>query len=131
MKYDPEEILKCLCFVILGYFVAMMFSRMCSCGNGYRNGFRVGGEQRIRCDTNKPPGTSFEWSTAQHTDYQQDCFNMKDKNGHKFCDWHFSQSGAQSCEHERNYDPAARDLTEAEREAQFSEPIEKPLYLID
>jgi len=43
MKLDPEEILKYLCFVILGYFVAMMFSRMCSCGNGYRNGFRVGG----------------------------------------------------------------------------------------
>ena len=42
MKYDLEEILKCLCFVILGYFVAMIFSRMCSCGNGYKNGFRVG-----------------------------------------------------------------------------------------
>jgi len=41
MKYDLEEILKCLCFVILGYFVAMIFSRMCSCGNGYKNGFRV------------------------------------------------------------------------------------------
>ena len=39
MKLDSEEILKCLCFVILGYFIAMMFSRMCSCGNG----FRVGG----------------------------------------------------------------------------------------
>ena len=40
MKLDSEEILKCLCFVILGYFIAMMFSRMCSCGNR----FRVGGE---------------------------------------------------------------------------------------
>ena len=38
---DREEILKCLCFVILGYFVAMIFSRMCSCGNGYKNGFSV------------------------------------------------------------------------------------------
>jgi len=40
MKYDLEEILKCLCFVIFGYFVAMIFSRMCSCGN--KNGFSVG-----------------------------------------------------------------------------------------
>ena len=38
MKYDLEEILKCLCFVILGYFVAMIFSRMCSCNNGFSVG---------------------------------------------------------------------------------------------
>ena len=44
MKLDSEEILKCLCFVILGYFIAMMFSRMCSCGNG----FRVGGAERCQ-----------------------------------------------------------------------------------
>ena len=42
MKLDSEEILKCLCFVILGYFIAMMFSRMCSC----ENGFRVGGREK-------------------------------------------------------------------------------------
>ena len=42
---DLEEILKCLCFVILGYFVAMIFSRMCSRGNGYKNGFSIGGDQ--------------------------------------------------------------------------------------
>jgi len=38
MKYDLEEILKCLCFVILGYFVAMIFGRMCSCNNGFSVG---------------------------------------------------------------------------------------------
>ena len=49
MKLDSEEILKCLCFVILGYFIAMMFSRMCSCGNG----FRVGGAERCATSTSK------------------------------------------------------------------------------
>ena len=33
---NSEEILTCLIFVIIGYFVAMMFSK-CNC-----NGFRVG-----------------------------------------------------------------------------------------
>ena len=49
MKLDSEEILKCLCFVILGYFIAMMFSRMCSCGNG----FRVGGQEGCNTELNQ------------------------------------------------------------------------------
>ena len=49
MKLDSEEILKCLCFVILGYFIAMMFSRMCSCGNG----FRVGGQDGCNTEINQ------------------------------------------------------------------------------
>ena len=49
MKLDSEEILKCLCFVILGYFIAMMFSRMCSCGNG----FRVGGQDGCNTELNQ------------------------------------------------------------------------------
>jgi len=40
MKINSEEILKCACFVILGYFVAMIFSRMCSCNSGFRVGGR-------------------------------------------------------------------------------------------
>jgi len=47
MKYDLEEILKCLCFVILGYFIAMIFSRMCSTRSS--NGFSVGGQ--VICGT--------------------------------------------------------------------------------
>ena len=50
MKLDSEEILKCLCFVILGYFIAMMFSRMCSCGNG----FSVGGQVQGQVNCNAP-----------------------------------------------------------------------------
>jgi hypothetical protein len=71
MKLDSEEILKCLCFVILGYFIAMMFSRMCSCGNR----FRVGGQEgcnternRLDCEDNpntcewiQPPPVEFPW----------------------------------------------------------------------
>ena len=49
MRLDVEEILKCLCFVILGYFVAMIFGKMCSCGNGYKNGFNVGADGAARC----------------------------------------------------------------------------------
>ena len=55
MKLDSEEILKCLCFVILGYFIAMMFSRMCSCGNGFRVGGQVGCNEernRVSCEDN-------------------------------------------------------------------------------
>ncbi len=51
MKLDSEEILKCLCFVILGYFIAMMFSRMCSCGNRFRVGSKAPG-CNIRNDQN-------------------------------------------------------------------------------
>jgi len=39
MKYNFEQLLKYLCFIILGYFIAMIFSRMCSCGG---NGFNIG-----------------------------------------------------------------------------------------
>jgi len=35
-----EEILTCLIFIVIGYLIAMIFSRMCSCGNG----FSVGGQ---------------------------------------------------------------------------------------
>ena len=38
-----EEILTCLIFIAIGYLIAMIFSRMCSCGNG----FSVGREE---CD---------------------------------------------------------------------------------
>jgi len=76
MKYDPEEILKYLCFVILGYFVAMMFSRMCSCGNGYRNGFRVGGEALHACDTYKPEGRRASWTGPEIATYELQCENM-------------------------------------------------------
>ena len=42
MRLDIEEILKYACFVILGYFIAMIFTRMCSCGNRFRVGIPVG-----------------------------------------------------------------------------------------
>ena len=35
-----EEILTCLIFIVIGYLIAKMFSRMCHCGNG----FSVGGQ---------------------------------------------------------------------------------------
>ena len=36
MKIDMDEILTGLMFVVLGYFIAMIFHRMCSCnGNGF------------------------------------------------------------------------------------------------
>jgi len=35
-----EEILTCLIFIVIGYLIAMIFSRMCNCGNG----FSVGGQ---------------------------------------------------------------------------------------
>ena len=39
-KLKSEEILTYLLLIIIGYFIAKMFSRMCSCGNG----FSVGGQ---------------------------------------------------------------------------------------
>jgi len=35
---NSPEILTCLIFIIIGYFVAMIFTRMCSCNNGFRVG---------------------------------------------------------------------------------------------
>ena len=71
MKLDSEEILKCLCFVILGYFIAMMFSRMCSCGNGFRVGGQDGcnteinqldcGDNQNNCEWILPPPVQLPW----------------------------------------------------------------------
>ena len=43
VKFNSEEILKCLCFVILGYFVVMIFDRMCSCNNKFSIGSPIEG----------------------------------------------------------------------------------------
>ena len=40
VKFNSEEILMCLIFVVLGYCIATMFSR-CRCNNGFRVGCNV------------------------------------------------------------------------------------------
>ena len=38
VKFDMEEIFKCFIFIVIGYFIAMLLSRMCSCNNGFSVG---------------------------------------------------------------------------------------------
>ena len=49
---NGEEILTCLILVAIGYFIAMMFSRMCSCGNGFRIGAGESPSCMLRSDQN-------------------------------------------------------------------------------
>ena len=59
-----EEILKCICFVILGYFIALIFNRMCSCRN--INGFNVGGV--VQCETCNDQGNCDNGLDCRRTD---------------------------------------------------------------
>ena len=64
---NSEEILTCLIFVIIGYFVAMMFSK-CNC-----NGFRLGTRIKVcpqYCSTNLG---------------KEECDRCFDNHG--FCEW--------------------------------------------
>ena len=48
---NSQEILICLIFIIIGYFVAMIFTRMCSCNNGFSVGVTVACP--LKCINNK------------------------------------------------------------------------------
>ena len=45
VKFDDlinNELFICLLLIVIGYFIAKMFSNSCNCSNGVRNGFSVG-----------------------------------------------------------------------------------------
>ena len=65
---NSEEILTCLIFVIIGYFVAMMFSK-CNC-NGFRVGTRI-----TACSPNNCPGNPGKEKCER-------CFD-----NYGFCEW--------------------------------------------
>ena len=73
---NSEEILTCLIFVIIGYFVAMMFSK-CNC-----NGFRVG-TSVTACSPNNCSGNLGK----------EKCESCLDNHG--FCLWFASTCGSQ------------------------------------
>ena len=101
MKLDSEEILKCLCFVILGYFIAMMFSRMCSCGNG----FRVGGAERCQSLPRQDciDAENCNWNVARQGRCQgsSDCSNFYElqcTDNYPSCTWNPPQNGGCTAE---------------------------------
>jgi len=73
---NSEEILTCLIFVIIGYFVAMMFSK-CNC-NGFRVGTRI-----TACSPNNCSGNLGK----------EKCESCLDNHG--FCLWFASTCGSQ------------------------------------